>query len=297
MALDADLDIIVVDNASGDGSLDTITSALAQAAPACGYSLQKGHQPPAFAGTARWLRIASSGRNGGYAFGNNIGARMALADPACEFVWILNSDTRVPDRSALEVLVDKMDSRPDIGICGSTVVYMESPETVQTLGGGTFDVRWGRCAQLGQGQPRSAGADEEAVEATLAYVNGACAFVRRAFFETVGFMDEGFFLYYEEIDWSLGGLNQFKIGYCAESVIEHSVGASIGTRDGGQERSPLSTYYLTKSRLRFLRRRSPASLPLAYLDVVREIAQHIKRRRWTTARAMIRAATGMANAS
>lgn len=164
MALDADLDIIVVDNASGDGSLEAIAGALSQAAPPCGYGLQLGSEQPVSQSRARQLRIVNSGRNGGYAFGNNIGARIALADVACEFVWILNSDTRVPDRSALDALVDKMDSRPDIGICGSTVVYRDSPETVQTLGGGTFDARWGRCAQLGQGQLRRAGADEGAVE-------------------------------------------------------------------------------------------------------------------------------------
>ncbi len=295
MALDMDLGIVVVDNASDDGSLEKMTGVLASSCQQSGYEICTALPAEAIRDDpTRRVYVLGSGRNGGYAFGNNFGAKIALADPGCEFVWILNSDTIVPQPGALEALLRKMDSRPDIGICGSTVVYMEDPETVQTFGGGCFDALWGRCTQYGQGVALPSQIDERSIEAKLGYINGACSFVRRSYFEQVGFMDEGYFLYYEEIDWVFAGNAQFRIGYCAESIVYHSVGGSIGTRDAGG-RSHLSTFYLTKSRIRFLRRFSPRSLPLAVLDLTREVAQNIKRKRWRTAKTMLLALSGVDN--
>jgi GT2 family glycosyltransferase len=293
--LDMDLGIVVVDNASGDGSPEKITETLAGSCRRRGYELCTA-LPADTAGSnvARRLHVMDAGRNGGYAFGNNVGARIALADPACEFVWILNSDTTVPGPSALHALLQKMDSQSDIGICGSTVVYMENPDTVQTFGGGCFDARWGRCTQYGQGMALPARIDEPAIEAKLSYINGACSLIRRSYFEQIGFMDEGYFLYYEEIDWAFAGKLQFRLGYCADSIVHHSVGATIGTRDTG-ERSQLSTFYLTKSRIRFLRRFSPRSLPLALLDLIREVAQNVKKRRWRTVKTILQAMSVKAN--
>jgi GT2 family glycosyltransferase len=294
LALDMDLSVVVIDNGSGDTSLECMVSTLILPAQQSGYTL---YQEPEYAlgsekvPKSRRLYVLSSGKNGGYAFGNNYGAKFALGDPACEFVWILNSDTVVPNQQSMTSLLKKMDTRPDVGICGSTVIYMEDEGTVQTYGGGCFDSFWGRCTQLGQGEPASRPVNEEEMEAKLSYVNGACAFIRREFFEEVGFMDEGYFLYYEEIDWTFAGRSKYGIGYCAESVVLHSVGGSIGTSDSGK-RSMLSLYYLTRSRIRFLRRFSWHSLPFAFLDLGKEVAQHIKRRRWSAAKTMLQATLG-----
>jgi len=295
MALDMDLGIVVIDNASGDGSLEKMAAVLAASCHGSGYQFCTA--PPQQAGgddLARRLYVLGSGRNGGYAFGNNFGARVALSDSGCEFVWILNSDTIVPQPGTLEALLRKMDSNPDIGICGSTVVYMENPDTVQTFGGGCFDPLWGRSTQYGQGMALPSQIDERGIEAKLCYINGACAFVRRSYFERVGFMDEGYFLYYEEIDWAFAGRAKFRIGYCAESIVYHSVGGSIGTRDAG-DRSQLSTFYLTKSRMRFLRRFSPRSLPFAVMDLIREIIHNVRRNRWRSAKTMLLALFSVEN--
>ena len=286
LVLRADLDIVVVDNASGDGSLNTLAEDLRQSAALAGYDLVVG-SPPSMDRERQRLFLLDAGRNGGYAYGNNFGIKFALKNCEFDYIWILNSDTFVPEANSLTALVDKMATNPKIGLCGSCVVYSSNPTKVQTLGGGAFDKRWGKCWQIGQGTSIHDVLEESEVERKIDYVNGACCFVRKAVIDKSGFMDEGYFLYYEEIDWAMVVQQDFKIGFCANSVVHHDVGGTIGTEDLGI-RSTTSTYYLTRSRARFLFRRSRTSLPCAYLDLARELAQQIKRRRWAAAWAMTR---------
>ena len=268
IALGRDLDIIVLDNDSGDGSLGVIESGLA--------AIIAGRPGVAFIQT---------GHNGGYAFGNNVGIRVALERQDCEFVWILNNDTVVPGPASLDALCARMDADPSIGICGSTVVFADRPGIVQSLGGGTFNPLTGRCRPIGLGDPLSNPIDQEAVERRLAYVSGAAAFVRRAYVEAVGPMTEDYFLYYEEIDWAWRGKDRFRLGYAADSVVFHAVGASIGTDDFGNS-SAASRYYFARSTLKFLARRWAISLPIGAAMLVREALAELLRGRWRNAEAI-----------
>lgn len=295
LRIDRDLDIVVVDNDSGDGSLDRIAAELSPIVAAGGryavQRLQPGETPTVREAGAS-LVLTDSGRNGGYAFGNNVGIRLALGRIDCRYVWILNNDTVVPDGASLDTLLVKMAADPSIGICGSTVAYAGREGRVQALGGGAFESRVGRCTQIGNGASLSDPIDEAAVESHMAYVNGAAAFVRREFIETVGLMSEDYFLYYEEIDWAKRAGGRFKLGYCAKSVVYHSVGASIGTDDFGN-RSPMSAYYLTRSRLKFLKQHSPSSLPMASMDIVKDVLRQYRRGNGALGRTIASAMLGL----
>ena len=299
------LDIIVCDNASGDGSFEAIQSGLAEQLPAINQerlargmrafvldALEVSASPASPRGddATRRLWVVQTGRNGGYAAGNNVGVRLALAEPDVDYVWILNNDTLV-ERDALARLLERMAQDPAIGICGAKVVYLEKPGVVQSLGGGRFLRGRARCELLGKGTSADAPVDAAAIEAQLSYINGAAALVRRTLIETVGYMDEDYFLYWEEIDWAVRAAGRFRLGYCDAARVYHRVGMSIGTSDEGRS-SMLSDFYLTRSKFRFLRRHYPGLVVLALPNLVRAVIRELRAGRRERARNLLVAAAG-----
>src|SRR5437773_2370390 len=91
-------------------------------------------------GTHARVTLIRNEANHGFAGGSNVGLRFAVAHADCDWVWLLNNDTVVaPD--AMAELVARVVRNPGIGLCGSTVLYYDTPETVQALGGARLD-RW-----------------------------------------------------------------------------------------------------------------------------------------------------------
>lgn len=296
MAIDCGLDIIVVDNDSGDGSLATLEQHCAAQAPGRGYAVIAPDAIATQPAGQRFVSVMPSGRNGGYAYGNNIGMAHALSVTDCRYLWILNNDTLVPAAQTLQALERKMDAHADIGLCGATVVYAEDTSRVQTLGGGVMDTRLCRGGQLGMGHRMGDPIDEAAVEAKLSYINGACTFLRREFVEQIGPMTEDYFLYYEEVDWAMRGRAAFRLGYCAEAVVYHHVGKAIGTSDSGT-RSTLSTYYLYKSRLKFCRRFTPGATAQVFKEMLIDAARHLRYGRVKQATAILSSMSGLSFAT
>jgi GT2 family glycosyltransferase len=297
------LDIIVCDNASGDGSFETIVADLTLNLEPLNRersqramrvfaleSLGVDDPIPATSGDVLRLWVIQTGRNGGYAAGNNVGIRAALAETDVEHVWILNNDTLV-EVDSLTRLLARMAQDPGIGICGAKVVYLEAPDRVQSLGGGRFLPGRARCELLGMGSSVDEPVDAAAVEARLSYINGAAALVRRGLIDSVGYMDEGYFLYWEEIDWATRAAGRFRLGYCDDAKVYHRVGMSIGTSDQGQS-SLLSQFYLTRSKFRFLRRHHPALVVVALPHLMRAVARELLGGRVARARNLVLAALG-----
>jgi GT2 family glycosyltransferase len=164
----------------------------------------------------------------------------------------LNNDT-VVQADALSYLLHKMRVHPEIGICGSKVVYYFEPERVQCPGGYGFNPWTARVKQI------SASNDAE-VERRLKYVSGASTFVRRGFLEQVGLMNEQYFLYFEEIDWATRAQGRFRLGYCAKSLVYHKEGRSIGSHRLSGSRSRASERWLSRNRVVFIRTHYPARL-------------------------------------
>ena len=72
------------------------------------------------------LTLIRNGGNLGFAGGNNVGLRYALARGDFEYVWLLNNDT-VVDPGALTRLVERMEQQPSVGMCGSTIRLYHDP--------------------------------------------------------------------------------------------------------------------------------------------------------------------------
>jgi hypothetical protein len=185
--------------------------------------------------------LLESGKNLGFAGGNNIGIRHAIAHGA-EYVWLLNNDTR-PAADALTALVAKALTDDRIGAVGSICYYAESPSTVEAWGGARVNlwIGYGRNST----QPR---ADE-----WFHSLNGTSILISSAALRDAGLLDEGFFLYWEDTEFCLRLRRKgWKIAAASDSRIVHKVHGSTAGNILNLDR------YQTASGLRLLRLHSPA---------------------------------------
>ena len=184
--------VVVVDNASSDGSAERIRAARAD------------------------VELLESGGNLGYAGGNNVGIRHAL-ERGADAVWLLNNDTEV-DPGALGALVGAIPSQ-DWGILASCLLD-PSGEILGSAGveagGTTAPVICDGC------EPGFHPADA---------VMGASLLVRREVFERIGVLEERYFHYFEERDFVERARRRgFALGLACGSIVRHEEGGTLGVR-------------------------------------------------------------------
>jgi GT2 family glycosyltransferase len=182
--------LIVVDNASDDGSVELISSSYPQ------------------------IKILANERNLGFSEGNNVGIREALANNA-EYIALLNPDTKV-EPGWLQELIAIGESEAEIGILGAVQLEYDSSE---------FN-SWTKTAMrhlLDElRRPESARA-----WIPVEWVEGACFTVKRKVFEDVGLLDPIYFAFYEEIDLCRRAAScGYKIALVPRSRIRHYRGGS-----------------------------------------------------------------------
>ncbi|MGL6043010.1 MAG: hypothetical protein ACRC1J_03725 [Sandaracinobacteroides sp.] len=246
MRSDIPIRIAVVDNASGDGSIERI---LGWAGGAADYQPPEGKlgrlsTPPLPKPVALvllesaqavvsapgdpTLSVIRSDANLGFAGGNNLGIRHLLLDPAIEAVWLLNNDT-VVEPSAARALLLTIRADKTHGMIGTQIRYYHRPETVQALGGMTFNILTGSNKGIHTNRPISPRFDGRQVARASECVLGASLTVTRAFVQTVGLMSEAYFLYFEEMDWARRNRDRFSIGFARGAIVYHKHGGSIGS--------------------------------------------------------------------
>lgn len=266
--------IVVCDNASTDDSIKQIRSwALLRAKVYAEYSRAEAEAGGDPTGDPL-LTLIRNEANLGFAGGNNVGLRYALALNDSDYFWMLNNDTVVlPD--SLSRLTDRMKEDQRIGICGSTILHFNDRSSIQALGGGHY-CRWiGLPWHYGRFTRWRGIVDRKRAEVWMNYVEGASMLVSRSFLKQVGLMCEDYFLYFEEADWALRAREHFSLGYAPDSVIYHKVGKSIGSSSNPAKKSLVCDYYNICNRIRFTRRFYPAALPTVYLVLLAEILLRI----------------------
>jgi GT2 family glycosyltransferase len=244
---------------------------------------------------AELLTLIRSSWNRGYAGGNNLAMRHALNDPAIAYCWCLNNDTIV-EPGAPRALIARMDATHKVGMCGTQVRFYHRPGTWQQLNGSRFHLLTGNSTGIGASQPVTRPIDPKKVAQETDFVLGASLAVSRAFLDTVGFMEEDYFLYFEEMDWSVRNRGRFAIAFAHGAIVYHKEGGSAGSSSRKGQRSEVSEYYLLRSRLKFYRRNFPLLLPLQYPLAMALIARRLLRRQPRKAGAMLRAMLGMKRA-
>lgn len=178
-----DLCALVVDNASGDGSVAVLDAAIAT---------------PEF---ADWVTFLPQAINGGFGWGNNQAVlHIAQTGEPPEFVMVLNPDTEVQP-GAIATLVESLRADPRCGVAGAALIGPDgsggsSAFRVPTIG--REFIRSSHLARLGYAIGIEATHIEGAGEAD--WVSGAAFMVRWAALQAAGLFDDGFFLYFEEIE-------------------------------------------------------------------------------------------------
>jgi GT2 family glycosyltransferase len=135
-------------------------------------------------------------------------------------------------------------------------------------------------AHIGEGgSSADVPSDGSAVERELDFVFGASMLVTAKFIREVGFMQEDYFLYYEELDWAMRGRGRFQLGFAPRSCVFHKSGAN------SSKALPLfASAYFYRNRLRFVSRYLPERMAAAKRRLFEEMLRHVARGRWRMAR-------------
>lgn len=238
------------------------------------------------------LILIKTGANLGFASGNNVGGRYALARDDFDYLWFLNNDTVIKE-DTLHCLVEMMQAKPDAGICGSTLVYYDDLQTIQALGGAVYNKWLGVASHIGilrrvDNEP----IDKKTVMRQMDYVVGASMFVSKQFIKNVGLMGEDYFLYFEEMDWAMRAREQYQLAYASRSVVFHKEGSSIGTSPHPDKRNPMADFYKVRSSLIFTRKYYWYCLPTVYLGIIIMLFNRAIRAQWKNFMAICKAIAG-----
>lgn len=278
-----DYRIIIVDNASLDNSLSVLRSFV------------KAHRgnvidcPPEDVSEKREaLTLVLSKTNGGFATGNNLGIRHALTGDTGQYIWLLNNDTLVV-KDTLSRLVTGYETRRSngepIGILGSKVLFDHDRQRIQAIGG-EFLQKGAKVKLIGFNEVDRGQYDGNGER--LDMVLGASMFVDRTFIEKVGGLNEDYFLYFEELDWSHRARES---GYISSSettsVIYHKQGRSTKNKVLGKK-SEFAMYHSFTSLLKFYANYYPRQIYRAKLRIIIQLLKSGVKREVSPWRLLIR---------
>ncbi len=210
--------------------------------------------------TAVW--VGSANQNLGYAGAINVWVERLLPMLCYNGFWIVNPDAE-PDPNALRALVQRA-LIGNKGMVGSTIVSANEHGFITCRAGHHWRKFRTNLALLGLGEAPTAPVDPAVIEAELDCISGASMYVTRSCVEDVGLMDERFFLYYEDADWSARA-KKHGLGYAPDSLVTHMGGTTIGSARSRAQRSRLSVYLESRNHLHFVRMHWPGYLPFALL--------------------------------
>lgn len=204
------IEIIVVDNASEDGSPEFVEEQFSS------------------------VRLIRNSSNLGFAAGSNVGIRATYGD----YIVLLNQDTKA-DPHWIEELVKVAEEDKRIGICASKLLYMDEPKTINNTGICLCKDLWASGRGMNEMDMGQYAHQEEVFGAY-----GAAIFSRAAMLKEVGLLDEDYFLLHEEdeLAWR-ARFAGWKCVYVPTAVVYHARSAHTGLY------SPLKLYYGERNRI------------------------------------------------
>lgn len=227
--------IIVVDNGSTDGS----GQALADSFESADFIFNED--------------------NMGFSGGMNTGIQRGLEEGA-DYIWLLNNDIVVTDKSVLQVLVEAMEENPEIGIC-SPVIESRADDSVWFENG---HISWRSGATKHLEVAKNSG---EMIESD--YIPFCAALLSRELIESVGLIDDDYFLYYEDIDYCTRSSKKgYKNKVLQTTKIDHKSSST-----SGDTFEKIRSYYEARNQLLFNRKhKREISLPwLYYIYMMRKV--------------------------
>jgi GT2 family glycosyltransferase len=217
IAFNENMEVIVIDNASKQDEASIILKQFPQ------------------------VKVIRSEKNLGFAGGNNLGIKEAKG----KYIFLINNDTTFKEFN-VDSLINRLESSPNIGIVCPKIRFTWGTNPIQYAGYTLLSKITVRNQAIGFGEEDHGQYDSAR---PTPYSHGAAMLIKREAIEKVGLMPEGYFLYYEEIDWSMMFTRAgYEIWYDPACTIYHKESQSTG------QDSPLRTYYITRNRLLFVKR-------------------------------------------
>lgn len=234
-----EMQVTVVDGASGDDSVEVLTAAIERE------------------GWSEWINFLPLECNGGFAYANNAAIREALiADQLPDYIMLLNPDTIVRPR-AVRQLAEFLNNHPKTGIVGSC---LENADGAVESGARRCHTPMSEFEHAARTGPISRMLQRYIVAMPMReephpchWTSGAAMMIRREVFEQIGLLDEGYFLYFEEADFcERARAAGWEIWHEPRSCVLHLEGAATGLQT--QRRRRPSYWYDSRRRF-FLKRR------------------------------------------
>lgn len=214
------------------------------------------------------IKVIRSDKNLGFAGGNNLGIKAAKG----KYLYLINNDTIFKEFNP-QVLIQRLESSPKIGIVCPKIRFAWENSPIQYAGYTPLSPITIRNQAIGFGEEDKG---QYNTPHQTPYAHGAAMMLKRKVIDEVGLMPECYFLYYEELDWSMMITRAgYEIWYEPTSTIYHKESQSTG------QNSPLRTYYITRNRLLLVKRNFSGIkkyLAYAYLQlivVIRDIMKYI----------------------
>ena len=212
-----DLEVIVVDNASMNNEASAISAKYPQ------------------------VKVIQSQQNLGFAGGNNLGIKVSKG----KYILLINNDT-IFKKFNIQALIDRLESSPKIAIVCPKIRFAWGCHPIQYAGYTPLSNITVRNQAIGFGEEDHGQYD---TAHPTPYAHGAAMLIKREALEKVGPMPECFFLYYEELDWSMMFTRAgYKIWYDPACTVYHKESQATG------QNSPLRTYYIVRNRLLLVKR-------------------------------------------
>ncbi len=225
-------EIVIVDNASTDFSIKIIEEYLSlekiNSTKCCHKECSTKRIPQ--------ITIIKSSTNRGYGAGNNIGIEHILGNNA-EYILVLNNDT-VVDKGFLEPLVETCVLDNKVGIASGKIYLYDKPN-IFWFNGGKFHSFTSKVEHVNFNE-KDIG---QKTFADSTFISGCMWLIPRKIFDVVGFINEDYFMYIEDLEYCQRVLNHgYKLKVCERSHIFHKVGASTGGKY-----SEMSVYWRTRN--------------------------------------------------
>jgi GT2 family glycosyltransferase len=250
------MEVIVVDNASKEDEANIIANRYPQ------------------------VKTIRSDKNLGFAGGNNLGIKEAQG----KYIFLINNDTFFKDFN-IQPLIDRLESSNKIGIVCPKIRFAWGTNPIQFTGYTPLSTITVRNQSIGFGEEDKG---QYNVPYSTPYAHGAAMLIKREALEKVGLMPECYFLYYEELDWSMMFTRAgFDIWYDPACTIYHKESQSTG------QNSPLRTYYITRNRLLLVKRNwhnSSKYISYFYLICIvalRDIFKYTFQGKWSLSKATL----------
>jgi len=213
--------------------------------------------------------FVKANQNKGFAAGNNIVLKYILKFGTPDsYIWLLNNDT-VVDKEALSIIVVQMSlHHGEKCIYGTPLLDYYDPTTIQLIGG-VYNKKTGFSSHFGEGNAKDdyvTNFDE--VVKKIDYPTGASMLIKMSFLRELGFLNEDYFLFFEELDWVsrakvIGGkvliLNCFG--------VFHKQGESTKSKFN-EKKSEFIDLVSLNSRILFARKFNKENLPLIQLSIL-----------------------------